>query len=467
MKFLGSLCWEQVDDSHSAEGGNSLVYKVSNEKLEGHYALKLFKFENTSGERYERFINEIDIVKELSGIDGCISYVDHGFTDGKPFYVMPFYENGTYRSKYFHSASIAADEATQDFLKVLQIVKSVHAIGLAVRDIKPQNILVDSDGNPILADFGLSLWVDHCDEDRNTPEQGMVGSQGYRAPEWHTRYPELDHKPGDIWALGRTFWAMLAGRNPPNNYETLGGNGTHLNQYVDKSYANVVQSLVSTCTSQDPEKRLEIDELIEQVKYVLQLIEESKSEQEIRKEAIFKKLSRFHLQVSNSEAYIDSQRLESEINIKMCEINNSADLLVEKLDNYAKAISTGVPSDLGKFSIIKHMPAGVFLNSTQLKIDVSENGSWGKVIQLRYTPSEMMKIHKLLKYVDLSFYIGLTKAKNFYWIVQVSDQTVHEVNIIEQIEPKSLIGVVTQKLKQLDEFVGSNYLTIVERHFKA
>ncbi|WP_318411558.1 serine/threonine-protein kinase [Photobacterium leiognathi] len=467
MKFVGNLCWEQVDDCHIAEGGNSFVYKVFNEASEEHCALKLFKFENTTGERYERFINEIDIVKELSSVDGCISYIDHGFIEDKPFYVMPFYENGTYRSKYFHGSSIEADEATQDFLKVLQIVKSIHAIGLAVRDIKPQNILIDGYGNPVLADFGLSLWVDHCDEDRNTPEQGMVGSQGYRPPEWHTRYPELNHKPGDIWALGRTFWAMLAGCNPPNNYETLGGNGTHLNQYVDKSYANVVQSLVSVCTSQDPDKRLKIDELIEQVKYVRQLIEESKNEQETHKEAIAQKLSKFHLQVSNSEAYIDSQRLESEMNIKMDEINNSSDLLVENLENYAKSISAGVPNDLGKFSIIKHMPAGVFLDSKQLNIDVSENRSWGKVIQLRYTPSEMMTIHKSLEYVDLSFYIGLTKAKNFYWIVQVRDQTVHDVDIIEQIEPKSLIGVVTQKLKQLDEFVGSNFLTIVEQHFKA
>lgn len=466
MNFMGTYCWEQVDDDHHAEGGNSFVYKVSNGESKEHYALKIFKFENTSGERFERFNKEIDIVKELSGINGCISYIDHGLMEGKPFYVMPFYANGTYRSKYFSRDSINTDEATQDFLKVLQIVKSIHAIGLAIRDIKPQNILIDSCGNPVLADFGLSLWIDHCDDDRLTPEQGMVGSQGYRPPEWHTRYPELDHQPGDIWALGRTFWAMLVGQNPPNNYETLGGNGTHLNQYVDKSYANVVQSIVSACTSQDPDKRLKIDELISQVKYVQVLIEESKNKTETRREEIQKKISKFHLQVVNSEAYINSQRLESEINIKMDEINSSTNLLIEHLEGYVEILSKNIPNNLGEFHIIQHMPAGSFLESSQLKIEISENESLGKVIQLRFTPSETIKNHSSLEFFDLSFYIGITKAKNFYWIVQVKDQSVRESNIIEQIECKSLISLVTQKIKQLEVFVGTNFLNIIERCFK-
>jgi serine/threonine protein kinase len=466
MNFKGQHCWEKIGEKHEAEGGNSFVYKVSglNDK---EYALKLFKFENRQGERYERFISEIEVVKELAGINGCVSCIDHGFYEEKPFYVMPFFPNGTYRSKYFHGSPVSTDEATQDFLRVLQIVKSIHSIGLAVRDIKPQNILIDSDGNPVLADFGLSLWIDICDEDRHTPEEGMVGSQGYRPPEWHTRYPELDHKPGDIWALGRTFWSMLAGTNPPNNYETLGSNGTHLNQFIDKKYANVVQSLVTACTSQEPCKRPNIDELIEQVKYVRHLMAENQIDNEHRKEAISQKLSKFHLQVSNSEAYIDSRRLESEINIKMTEVNSSSALLEGKLRSYANDISKGVPEDLGAFSVISHMPAGVFLDSKQLTIDVSENRSWGKVIQLRYTPSKMMEIHKSLQYMDLSFYIGLTIRKDFYWIIQSWDQTLREVKIIEQIEPKSLIGVATQKLNQLDEFVSNNFLSHVERHFKA
>lgn len=465
MDFIGSKIWQSSEGKHFAQGGNSFVYMVKGE-LGEEFALKLYKFDNFSGERYKRFLAEISVVKDLAGVDGCVSYVDHGFHGGKPFYVMPYFPNGTFRDKYFGTSSYSEKEKLEDFLKLLQVVRSIHSTGLAIRDIKPQNILIDNEGNPVVADFGLSLWVDICDEERETPVDGMVGSQGYRPPEWHTRYPEPNHRPGDIWSLGRTLWAMMTGINPPNNYETLGCNGTHVNQYVDKRYANIVQSLITACTGQDPAHRPVIDELINHAKNICSLVEESSQEDIRRKEAIAQTLARFHLQISNSEVYIDSQRLESEINIKISEIEGSASLLIESLKGYASDIAKGVPSDLGVFRVIHHMPAGVFLDSRQLTIDVSENRSWGKVVSLRFDPSEMMEIHKSLSYIDLSFYIGLTKLKNFYWIVQLRDQSIVKSEIIEQIEPKSLAGVVSQKVKQLDEFVGQYFLPSLEKHFK-
>ena len=466
MEFVGTYTWSSIDDKPFSQGGNSFVYKVKGVS-EGEFALKLYKFDHISSERYQRFLDEISVVKELAGIEGCVSCLDHGFYADKPFYVMPYFSNGTLRGKYFNGVALSEEEKLEDFLKVLQIVKSIHSKGLAIRDIKPQNILIDEDGNPVIADFGLSLWIDVCDEDRETPPCGMVGSQGYRPPEWHTKYPEPNHRPGDIWSLGRTLWAMMAGINPPNNYETLGGNGTHLNQYVDKRHANIVQSLITSCTSQDPEKRPEIDELISQATNIRRLIAESSEEDLKRKESISQTLSKFHMQVVNSEAYIDLQRLESEINIKISEIENCANLLIRNLQDYVDKISDGIPNDLGSFRVVHHMPAGVFLDSQQLTVKVSTNRSWGKVVSLRFDPSKMMEVHKSLSYMQLSFYIGLTEAKSFYWIVQSRDQTRLKSVILEQIEPKSLEGIVVQKLYQLDEFVGQHFLASLETHFKA
>lgn len=466
MKFEGSKCWSSTEDKPFAQGGNSFVYLVV-DSSGNEFALKLYKFDHVSGERYQRFIDEIAVVKTLDGIDGCVSCIDHGFFENKPFYVMPYFPNGTFRTKYFFDSAISTEEKIQDFQKVLQIVKAIHCTGLAIRDIKPQNILIDGFGNPVLADFGLSLWVDICDDERETPPEGMVGSQGYRPPEWHTKYPEPNHRPGDIWSLGRTLWAIMAGKNPPNNYETLGGNGTHLNQYVDKHYANIAQSLITSCTSQDPENRPEIEELIKQVKYIQEVIIEGTQTSKRLKSAMSDILSKFSLQVVNSEAYIDSQRLESEVNIKNAEIQNCFALLIDNLKRYVEEISKGVPNDLGEFTVIHHMPAASFLERKQLKIDASSNSSWGKVVSLRFNPSEMMEIHKSLSFMDLSFYIGLTVKKDFYWIVQTRDQTLRKATIIEQIEPKSLEAVVTQKMKQLDEFVGQYFLADLEMHFKA
>src|SRR5262249_4209641 len=148
----------------------------------------------------------------------------------------------TLRGKYISIQSqIPIIARLTEFLLILKAVANVHEHGLAIRDIKPQNILIDDNGIPVLADFGLSMWADTPDEERKTQLSEMVGSQGYRPPEWHSKYPDPNHRPGDIWSLGRTLWAIMSGRNPPNNYETLGSNANHLSNYIDKSAANILQ----------------------------------------------------------------------------------------------------------------------------------------------------------------------------------------------------------------------------------
>ena len=237
MEFRGNEIWETPEQTFFAQGGNSHVYRVTNKLSEGEFALKLYKFENSTGERFNRFLDEIDVVKSLREISGCVSCIDHGLFDERPFYVMKYYRGGTFRDKYIGTQAHTLDEKIEDFSRTLEIVRCGHAIGLAIRDIKPQNILIDEDGAPVVSDFGLSMWIDMPDEARNTPPLGMIGSQGYRPPEWQTRYPDPNHQPGDIWSLGRLFWAILAGRNAPNSYETLGGKGTHLNLYITNKHS--------------------------------------------------------------------------------------------------------------------------------------------------------------------------------------------------------------------------------------
>lgn len=70
MEFFGSRTWKANEDKHFAQGGNSFVYKVRSEGEKESFALKLYKFDHISGERYERFLAEISVVKDLAGIEG-------------------------------------------------------------------------------------------------------------------------------------------------------------------------------------------------------------------------------------------------------------------------------------------------------------------------------------------------------------------------------------------------------------
>ncbi|HHR5876710.1 TPA: serine/threonine protein kinase [Providencia alcalifaciens] len=469
MIFEGKHKWNCESECNFAQGGNSFVYQVSADSIDGDYALKLYKSDDTQGERYQRFLSEIEIVQRISTIDGCVKYVDHGLYGGKPFYVMPFYGNGTFRSEFLTSTSYEHNAVYRldAFLKVLQIIKKLHENGLAVRDIKPQNILLDHNGDPVIADFGLSLWLNTCNEERLTPQDGSLGSQGYRPPEWASSYPDPNHRPGDIWSLGRTLWAIFAGKNPPNNYETLGGTGTHLKLYASKEYANLVQSIVTSCTIQNPSKRPDIFELISQVSDIRDEINNIEENQNQVKRTLKDSIRIFATQLNSSEAYIDSQREESETNIRLNEINECMNLLNKKLSTFIPDFENNINKDIGSFKVFNSSSEMMFsLNHNGLKIKCSQNSNWNKSVCIRFEPSNSLVQHKDMSYIYLKFHMGFTEDKEFYWLIASRDQTIMDEYIPEQFETKSLANIVNNKLNQLEEFVVQHFITRIEHNFK-
>jgi hypothetical protein len=179
---------------------------------------------------------------------------------------------------------------------------------------------------------------------------------------------------------------------------------------------------------------------------------ENNEDKKKRKNDLSEAMMQFGMHVSNSQAYIDANRLESEINIKIAEVHDAANRLTEKLRTYLESLTNQMPTGLGEFSVINHMPGGVFL-CNDVSITVSKNTSWGKVVQLRYNPSEKMMIHNNVNYVDLSFYVGLTEAKKHYWIVQIRNQTILKAFVVEQIETKFLTVLVDNKIAQIEELI--------------
>lgn len=469
MNFHGvKSIWATVDDMPTpyTQGGNSYIYIVK-DNGSSLCAAKLFKHD-LSGERFNRFLDEIEIVKKLNGLQGCVPYLDHGYVEERPFYIMPFYKHGTFRSRYLNGAQISIENKLSDFLRALRIVKSVHDIGLAIRDIKPQNILVNDAGLPLISDFGLSIWLDQSDEDRHTPSEGSVGSRGYRPPEWQSRYPNPNHKPGDIWSLGRTLWAIVAGRNPPDNYETLGGTETHLALYIDKSFANMVQSLVTACTHQDHTQRPSIEELISLSEEVFELIKQKNISSEGEQiPSLQEVIKRFNTQVINSSVYIDSQLMESAKNIQLREVEDAELLLIEVLQKHSSILNDTLPKDLGSTRVLSNFNGTSFLSRQDLSTEVCENDHWGRIVMLRFDPSDTIRRHKNIDYSGIYFYIGIGKTNNFYWIVQLHDQSLatRGSHIIEQIAPKALGTVTSQKVSQMEEFLKVHFLPQIERHF--
>lgn len=458
--------WTAIDplDKPYAQGGNSYILRVQSNQ--GRLcAAKLFKHD-LEGERFNRFYDEIAIVEALSGLKGCVPCLDYGDLAGRPFYIMPLYEKGTFRTKYLAGAKIPLENKLNDFLAAIKIVEKVHDRGLAIRDIKPQNILIDNDELPVISDFGLSMWVDQSDEDRHTPAERSIGSRGYRPPEWQVRYPDPNHKPGDIWSLGRTFWALISGRNPPDNYETLGGAETHLSLYVDKSFANIVQSIVTACTHQDHTQRPSIAELILLTEDTIKVVREKALSGEEKAVGLSEVIRRFHVQVINSSVYIDSQRMESAKNVQLREVDDARQSLIDALTLHSRALNDSLPKDLGEVRVTSIFEGTPFLNDRDLCVDICENDHWGRLVSLRFEPSDTVKRHKQICSSEISFYIGIGRTEKFYWIVQITDRSAPRgTRIAEQIAPKALGTLVSQKISQMEKFLMVHFLPQIESDF--
>jgi serine/threonine-protein kinase len=105
-------------------------------------------------------------------------------------------------------------EVVEIFVKVCDAVDYAHSRGILHHDIKPQNILLDSNHDPVLIDFGISGKLGEVDESNQ-----IVGSPAYLPPEYISGTGSYD-VPGEVYALGATLYSVLAGRPPHDGIDT-------------------------------------------------------------------------------------------------------------------------------------------------------------------------------------------------------------------------------------------------------
>ena len=206
--------WTVVERKKPAPGGNAYVEQVTGEdgKLAAKKTLKESRFD-----RYDRFRREVRVAGSIQhdNLSPILdSHLPHKPTRGDPpYFVMPWYDGGTlhdrvHRGEYKCSLALAAEV----LLPVVRACKHLHDNDVFHRDVKPKNILLTESGVPILVDLGLCYAVDDVSL---TATHEMAGSQLYMAPEYLAgKVHETDHSPADVFSLGKTLWAMIAGREP-------------------------------------------------------------------------------------------------------------------------------------------------------------------------------------------------------------------------------------------------------------
>ena len=217
------------------EGGMATVYLAEDLKHKRRVALKVLKPELAAVLGAERFVQEITTTAALQH-PHILPLFDSGTADGFLYYVMPFIDGETLRSRLDRETQLGIDEAVHITMAVADALDYAHRNGVIHRDIKPENILLH-DGRPMVADFGIALALSAAAGGRMTETGLSLGTPHYMSPEQATAEKEITAR-SDVYSLGSVCYEMLSGQ-PPH----LGGSAQQIIMKIVTDTARPVTEL--------------------------------------------------------------------------------------------------------------------------------------------------------------------------------------------------------------------------------
>jgi tRNA A-37 threonylcarbamoyl transferase component Bud32 len=192
-------------------GGMATVYLAQDLKHNRQVAVKVLDPDLSERLGAERFLREIETAANLTH-PHILPLFDSGEANGFLFYVMPFVEGESLRSRLTKEKQLPVEDAVQITREIADALAYAHEKGVIHRDVKPANIMLEA-GHAVLADFGVAHAVAEAKEDRLTRTGTSLGTPTYMSPEQATGEQDLDGR-SDQYALGCVLFEMLAGHPP-------------------------------------------------------------------------------------------------------------------------------------------------------------------------------------------------------------------------------------------------------------
>src|ERR1043166_2964299 len=193
------------------EGGMATVYLAEDVRHRRKVAIKVLHPELSAVLGPDRFLKEIELTAALQH-PHILPLFDSGAADGLLYYVMPFVEGETLRSRIAREHQLPVPDALRIAVDVAGALEYAHKRGVIHRDIKPENILLH-EGRPQVADFGIALAVQQAGRNRMTQTGMSLGTPQYMAPEQAMGDKGVDAR-ADLYALGVVTYEMLVGEPP-------------------------------------------------------------------------------------------------------------------------------------------------------------------------------------------------------------------------------------------------------------
>lgn len=251
-------------------GGMGTVLKVKDRSIKNEVlALKIISPELANDRtQFGRFMNEVLLTRKLSH-SHIVKLYDFGSTGtGSYFITMEYVRGGTLRDKIYVQ-EISFSEVCKIIVQMLSGLFLAHEDGVIHRDLKPDNILIDEEGNAKITDFGLARSNEVDKKFTITGE--TVGTPHYMSPE-QLAGEELDGR-ADLYSLGIMAFEMVMQQRPfiSNNYFELA------KMHMEKPIPDILEKnpripswyskFVRVCCAKNKEQRFKTSD--DAMKYVL------------------------------------------------------------------------------------------------------------------------------------------------------------------------------------------------------
>ncbi len=240
-----------------ARGGMATVYDAVDERLERTVAIKVMHPSYAADPLFiDRFIREAKSTARLNH-PNVVAVFDQGSHDDLAFLVMEQVQGETLRDLLNERGRLSIAESVSILSSVLDALAAAHRNGLVHRDVKPENVLIGTDGVVKVADFGLARVVESS---KHTATGGVVmGTVAYVSPEQIVN-GHADSR-SDVYSAGIMFFEMLTGTVPFGGDSAVNIAFQHVNNHVPATSERVVgvppalDELVHRATRREPAAR--------------------------------------------------------------------------------------------------------------------------------------------------------------------------------------------------------------------
>ncbi|MBS8263414.1 Stk1 family PASTA domain-containing Ser/Thr kinase [Mesobacillus boroniphilus] len=253
-------------------GGMANVYLARDMILDRDVAVKMLRLDFANDDEFiRRFHREAQSATSLAH-PNIVSIYDVGEEDGLYYIVMEYVDGQTLKQYIQQHAPVPVEEALDIMKQLTSAISHAHHNHIVHRDIKPHNILVDSNGTVKITDFGIAMALSATSI---TQTNSVLGSVHYLSPE--QARGGMANKKSDIYSIGIVMFELLTGRLPFSGESAVSIALKHLqsetpslkrwNPHIPQS----VENIVLKATAKDPFHRYDnVDEMEEDLRTALE-----------------------------------------------------------------------------------------------------------------------------------------------------------------------------------------------------